>query len=72
MTLPCSSRLYHVELKITNVGWHAASKAPMKARKMIRPVKLRMAEINAIHIPHKKIFKDSHLAIGTRWMIQFS
>lgn len=70
--LPCSSRLYHVELRITNVGWHAASKAPMKARRITKPVKLLIADIRAIQTPHRKMFSESHLAIGTRCIIQFS
>lgn len=68
----CSSRWYHVDESKTKVGWHTASKAPMNARNMTRPVKLCIAAIKAMQMPQRKMLRESHLAIGTRWMIQFS
>lgn len=72
ITLDCSSRLYQVADSSTNVGWQTVSNTPMNVRRMTRPVKFGTAAMSVIHIPHRKILSDSHLAIGTRCRIQFS
>lgn len=72
ITLDCSSRLYQVAERTTKVGWQTASKKPIKVRRMIRAVKFGAAAIRAMQMPQRVMFRASHLAVGTRWMIQFS
>ena len=71
-TLDCSSRLYQVAERRTKVGWQTVSNIPMKIRRMIRAVKLFAAAIRVMQIPQRKMFNESHFAMGTRWRIQFS
>lgn len=62
----CSERLYHMELRIKNVGWHTASKIPRSVRTATKAGKLLHTACKARVVDQARMLKPRYLAMGTR------